>query len=380
MRKFLIIALFFIFSINVFGLPIDDFIKKDRSNLDFTKTEYSEEIPLVVGNKIVVTNDDNKIVIQRLNPLYQRRIVYNTNRRPYPLADFEVVTSLIMCENGHVLGTVRHPEYYFTEPNYFTLKLERDEDFKNVTLYKLLFDFEFNGKPQQREWLIWFGHDKEQFCCGCRDDVDYSYLTKNKSQDFINNRYELLKDMCIKYTQDDLERLRMAVKTYTIVPMSLDNTFTSFIYLNDRELSQKISDDLNELQQKAWSEEYGIVLANRGRLKRYTLPIWLAVRDSEWNAQVPRVENLSDELPRTEEELKDYITWITRGFRPFFDDEVALDIYKTPIKFELTEEGVLATSAGEDKEFGTEDDQSFLSEYANRFIDKWNYSPNTLYF
>jgi len=61
-------------------------------------------------------------------------------------------------------------------------------------------------------------------------------------------------------------------------------------------------------------------------------------------------------LPKTQEELSEYVAWrssIIRG-------NILNDVYDTPIKFELVPEGIKAMSAGHDKIWYTEDDQYFI--------------------
>jgi len=395
MKLILFIVALIYSSLMIFAMSIPEFILNDRYYLDVPDNKLNDEIPFTIGNKVLIENqeDGKSLVLQRLNPYYEmdrdnppvREGVVWAKIAGWkdPLEDFNVVTSLIFCPDGtHVLAALLHPEYYFTEPNNYIFEMKKYGDFKHATLYTLDFKFEFNGKTFNQNWLIWLGNDANALCC----DSDFSKSVELFSytpygygfpEDVLERQRELIGDMATKYTEEQIENLRHEMTLYRPASLSYDRRLAVYVDPNKYE---KFEEEVEEMRAERRTYEYMAKIANRGRLQRYTLPVWLAAIDSEWNAQAPLIENLADELPRTEEELKDYVAWITRGFRPFFDYEVAIDMHMTPIKFELTEEGILATSAGEDREFGTEDDQSFLSEYANRFVDKWNGSPKTLSF
>ena len=74
--------------------------------------------------------------------------------------------------------------------------------------------------------------------------------------------------------------------------------------------------------------------------------------------QKPKFET---QLPTNEEELAEYLAWMLNLRNPAW--KKFYDAYNTEIKFELTEEGLQATSAGSDKIFDTEDDIVFVREF-----------------
>ena len=73
-------------------------------------------------------------------------------------------------------------------------------------------------------------------------------------------------------------------------------------------------------------------------------------------------------LPNNKEELKKYLSWISKIEGYDTPDEL-VDVYGTQIEFKLTADGLEAVSAGQDKIFGTTDDQSYLSRYDDEQFD-----------
>jgi|GEM_PF-1547224 len=75
--------------------------------------------------------------------------------------------------------------------------------------------------------------------------------------------------------------------------------------------------------------------------------------------------NIQEELPKTEEELSDYIIWLCKVEGLLSDDELK-DVYGTPVKFNIVDNGLQAISAGQDKKHNTNDDIVILNEYQTR--------------
>ena len=72
--------------------------------------------------------------------------------------------------------------------------------------------------------------------------------------------------------------------------------------------------------------------------------------------------NIQEELPKTQEELSDYIIWLCKVEGLLSDDELK-DVYGTPVKFNIVDNGLQAISAGQDKKHNTNDDIVILNEY-----------------
>ena len=75
--------------------------------------------------------------------------------------------------------------------------------------------------------------------------------------------------------------------------------------------------------------------------------------------------NITGDLPINEIELEEYIRWMTEVYQMIRGErfEGLIDYYGTPLKYEITPEGLKIISAGRDKILETEDDEYILREY-----------------
>ena len=314
------------------------------------------------GAKVIVkyVKTSYIVVAGRMFGNYTPTIVYNP--------------CVVLCESGkHLLGFVgghhdsrpigwNEPIPIFSNNHDITLPeftLEKSNAFSNVTTYKLT--TVSNNEPplpggtlMPQFMTIWLDNtDKDEHCGG------YNYLVPVYNEGY---QYDKIKDMLLFEIESYLQNYRdffMAVPPKGIwFPPNLDTEYAlDIIRQFDEEIYEKISAQYRELANKR-SDNAGF-LATRVYLYYYTM-LKSQVYEKSFIAFADEILNIPEELPTNQEELELYLNWIERKLRLVRQHNTPagsmIDHYGTQIKFEVIPEGLKATSAGADKEFGTVDD------------------------
>jgi len=272
---------------------------------------------------------------------------------------------LVLCQHeNHVLGII--PSYKATEnkienvsSNNFDLVKVDESD--NVSVYSLNHDITRNDKSNPQSLICWMDTKYDKYCGGIGvNPVPIRVKTINESDteyyNYTKNAHTYMADYCVTLYEDAVKKYSLLYEAEPRYPLYI-NPYIWYISNYDKEFAEKLSnryEDLRTVILKYSNEER---FSNQRLLMKYTSPVWQINNRSN---RAERKSLIEGELPVTELELKEYIGWVSA----VFNKELPLkDYYGTELRFDLEKEGVRVFSAGYDKQFDTDDDQTYLSRY-----------------
>ena len=378
-RIIVLICFLSVFLLQVYGLEAD-----------FYKSEFIDKrfgvlldctAPLCIGDKITVTADDGtKIILKQLTLDYEsdnfrwlfdeylRSKGYRINKTKDTY--FRNLTLVGLCESEkHVLFTLDYPKNYFQKMKDFKFKLIKVGDFANVTAYTFI---STNKKSSDNyETLIWIDK-KEDLYCSSQNLTYYNSIyfgMKNMYKEYYTN----LIDLFTYKINDDLSHYENSLDNYEYYDPQTANWFLRGIFESDETVYNELNDRFKMLIE--YQEGIEDQLKNQRLLKRYALPVPIAKEYFEtYNTEEIKLRsiNISGKLPKNKTELKRYISWMEKYIVPVIyeaedmgdlDVNPFCDFYNTQVKYDLVKGGLKITSAGRDKVFGTDDDQSYIVRY-----------------
>ena len=264
----------------------------------------------------------------------------------------------LMCENRtHILHVFyarrgQLSECYDKIKEKFTL-FTKDKEYGDFTTYRT--DFIYLSIFSPYVWVfsvepvcLFMWLDKE-------NDTSCSSIT-------ISADYNKFKDIYIGYITDELnEEKRLYPEQKNIL---------NLILYYDKVIGNELAE-----RYKNWEKKQASMAPIYRTLKSldfYTQPVYAAYHMIDWDYDYFDKPNIEGDLPTTQEELEEYLSWIRKGYERFWKNKELNDGFGNPIRFELTEEGLKATSAGVDGELDTEDDLVRIRRYDEE-IDLTNY-------
>jgi len=392
-NRFFILVMFTMLCSYCYSMSIDDFIKHNSVK--------DNKPSLFVGEEFIVTADDGtKFVIQNVDSVYRRaKPIYSTNLRvnstPIDMNDrvkevFQrnMVPFVLMPENREqiLFLFVYHKDFWKTHPDDYTFIISKLKDFENVTTYDFVFDYKYTGELEmtdgygnpktslQEEKLFWIDTKENKYSGSdlyppviYKYEITDEYLMPISIEQYSKNLelktyYLYAKDMWVDYVENELEKIRTSLNEGAFNYVNDRGVeILDFISIFDKELADKFSEERTILEQKS-NIALNRYVTDR-RFEHYTRPVSEIVESRQgYPLFAEAIENRPKfELPRTQDELEEYVDWITEIFERF--GNVMLDAYGMRFFFGITPEGLLIKSAGPDKMFGTEDDFWYIREY-----------------
>ena len=312
-------------------------------------------------------------------------------------------TLVYLCDKDGVnlFGTFFFGNYLFAKnEGDYIITLKKVRDFNNVTLYDLTFTYtyidyysaiipispwqlsdEYHPQPPlpgatlKDVLKIWI--DKEDGVSG--GSIIYTPIELTTASFESYEYYTSIEDMLLYLVQEEFNNFEKSFQD--IMPYEIDfyfNKILKSIVINAPETGKKLQKEFNTL--KSQNIEVTQQFLRRENTKTlltwYTSPIFILhekLNDNRTRSEelldVPDRPEVVGEYPVTEKELEAYKDWILiilnqkiiilNGVEQVLD--TPLDDHWNPVKFELVDRGVKAISAGEDKEFGTDDDIVYIN-------------------
>jgi len=310
---------------------------------------------------------------------------------PYYWMDYEIRDSA-----GNALGNIRLPSDYFMPympslyDDYYKFSFTKYKEYKNVIAYKITFgrypyeDYmfprlheenfkKFNHEPSNKHYYEFYLNNKNV----AQDIFIWFDKTTGKSYSFAFKSigvteeneegryyYENLKDMFIDKVKEETDLYNDMMDAYCYFPVNEDIIYIAELiglYGDDEaKLIKKQFDEViakqedvkywKKIENKVWTDIFYLLRSINYR----TIPRTVVLEDgTTMVVYPPKMEN---KFPQTEEELKEYIEWGAIRGGEVSEYGALYDWYGVPYKWEIFEGGITLSSAGKDKEFGTEDD------------------------
>ena len=298
--------------------------------------------------------------------------------KKHVLSFFDQSSGYFDKDNDHVLTITKYKDFeYFTAYNFaFKYRNLFDKDsYLNLlkgflgnkdegVLYKLLHYAEENSYafPIEIQFLV----DKKNgiYCTSSYREAPFNKLFLDNITPETEELYKMIADYYwdLIMTKIAEHETKMSEYSYRIIKNDTNiNIAFNVSSKYEPEKGLELSEKIRELQEQ--EEKTKDIRETKRSLSIYTTPVY-RIRPDEG---LPKRPEIKGDLPTTDEELKRYLEWInivyerTRSFGYLIDD------FGIDIKFEITEEGLKATSAGSDKKFGTEDDISYIRKYEDTY-------------
>ena len=367
-----------IFIIILFLFPF--YLKANNSFIDFKqKNGIDENEHIFNDNNLTVTAQNGcSITINKITDAYSDSIreVYTKslplNKEPllflpngkYFIPEYESYY-VILCKDGtHILHKFNADKNYL-QKYHNDIKLSLKYEFENISLYNFTYvsDIENNTVDNVMLWI-----DNNSKYCGSFKSLPVSIYEEN--EDVKLEYYNYIKDIYFYITEEEIERCSKLLENDANYSINNDIYLaTSLICDCDEEQNLGLFEKLNVLQEHE-NQIVNYKLFASIRMDIYTLPITtsksifeLSETDAKKFSTID--PGISGELPINEEELAKFLSWKISAFQIIDEhtDDALFDSLNMPIKFELIPEGLKATSAGPDKEIGTDDDIVFVRTY-----------------
>ena len=320
-------------------------------------------------------------------------------------------TNIDICNlNKKVIESLGVELRYLTENNIKNhIRVEKYKEYENVTQYNVTGGDIFHKRSiiMFHENYFWLDKNGDKFD-NCWTDLNNSITLNETGLKVIPKEYyDYIRDMLLYEVEEAFASLRKSFKNgravYPRVFFKPENEYTlmlNSIKMYDPEIMEKYDEELKTFKihtDKIEGNQVTPVL-----LKLYTCPAfvlngthkegWYIYSDvrtvSKPNALhyftsreysndiIPdHKPDMKGDLPVNQEELASYLAWIAAIWQKDSIEDLT-DDFGTPIRFELTDIGLKATSAGSDKIFGTDDDIVYISRYNSSIVTIKNiYDP-----
>ena len=374
--------------------------------------------PMFLGESLELSADDGvKFYIQEIDEKYMDQKPYaretegslpdhfflHPERCVVPIIYIPIEDSVcyaLLCEDkDQILDITRLPKDFFTRDDLtYELKISKKKEYENVTTYSLDLEYAYIDdneavsekaklETKSRSSMVWIDNKDKKYC-GSFEYPPFPFLKQYHSDpapiawdmsfytlfihinyDELNKYYFHLEDYFLEVLEEQFDEFRQSIGNNEYDYFSLRGITIMYLILAcDFETWKNTNEEFKALE----LEMYAVVnrIKTAERLSHYTQYIdaiiteyeqygeKLSVTQKQAMEQKPKFET---QLPTNEEELAEYLAWMLNLRNPAW--KKFYDAYNTEIKFELTEEGLQATSAGSDKIFDTEDDIVFVREF-----------------
>ena len=345
-NTFILLALFILASAVTYGSTVDDYREQYR---------IFDDEPLFTDDLVIIEAEDGrKVHIRKLNPYYDENVriptksYYVTNIGWQTFGQNECYY-FVLCEDE-----INIINYFDQENNYLQkyadkmrLELYKDYDVFSSYHFTYLFDTE---KDYLRTLKVWFAGD----ICVTLSDINDKY----------RDLYQDIRNVCFDIFRTEVVRCVELFEKKIDYGFNMEAYYAArfIIVFEDEEISVKIRNELNKAQFNQFYSEnlVGVNLT-------ISLPFH-AKTVTEFkntfklvNKTLESSPNIEGELPRTEEELEEFINWKLNNYAS--DNPSLTDSFDNPVKFEVVKEGLKVISAGKDGIFDTKDDQFFIRTY-----------------
>ena len=326
----LILIIFSIFTLSSFlcGVHVDYYKHLD----DYYRDEnFDYSPPVTIGDKrIIVADDGREFVLQEENSYNQLR--ESSVYQGYSI--FKAYTNtMLLCEHGtHILAYLRHPpgDYLEKSVDKYKLTITKKKDFEHCTLYLLEFTWSDRIDRMSVKRGIWVDREKGEYCGGYAADLSCGILS--------DDHYEYVKWVYSELTDNMLGFYRYAQENYLDFLCEHDWVIRDFV--NAMEKYDKARYD-------SYMSEMAALEDRRGKM------IFRI-----WNQRLLNIYAVSAPSINQNQEVEPYLKKHMNPLTYRMDAEGnMLDYFGIPIRISVDETRVLVFSAGEDKVFGTDDDQ-----------------------
>ena len=367
--------------------------------------------PLFIGVAFEFTADDGtKFYVQEIDYKYREQKPYyksygrvmNIHIMPITRDHYwkqrkytqDFVSYAILCEDkDQILDFFKlHKDFFKRDDAKYELKISKDKGYENITTYSFNLKYTFLDYEDDLEsggeivvTSEFWADKKHNKYCGSLEYPPFPLMPKyfNDTKLMLSSGYIVH----IGINRDELNEYYFCVADYylEIIDGYIDEARQKIAndevaYVDD--VVRNIMQLIRECDNGTWKnknkefemfENKNVIIFIKQTLNDYTQ--YIDVKISEFEKQLLNGYRLSEEeqqalehkpkfenqLPTTEEELKEYIEWMRVLHRTYADK--IYDYNGIEIKFELIPGGLKATSAGLDRIFGNEDDIVFVREF-----------------
>ena len=341
--------------------------------------------------KINITADDGEVVV----------LTQHEHMSEVPFNKKSALIYLFDEKETCLLGTFSSGNYLFTENEEdYTIILKKVLDFENVTLYDFILTYTYidyhSSILRFRSWhmadeyhpqppmlgetltytlKIWI--DKEDGIYS--GSLTYTPIELTVSSFEAYEYYKGIEDVLLYLAKEEFNNFEKDFNKG--MPHEVDFYFDKIlksIMINDLDTGEKLQKEFNILRTKNIDVMQQFIHRENTKimLTWYTSSISTLKERLDYNRtifegllSIPDRPEVADEYPVTEKELEAYKDWLLDIFmqRVVYRNgieqirDTPLDDYWNPVKFELVDGGVKATSAGPDKIFGTDDDLVYIN-------------------
>jgi len=348
--------MYYDYKINEVRLSVDDL---PPLLLDETKTE-------------ITADDGTKFILKQWNPEYKFDALYGLGVEEMKEYESKYIIFVVLCEHEiHVVSRIYYDKQYFDGVSAQDFIVEKQKECENVTLYNFIYNKKNYTKDGRwyvgkEEEYVWIDKKEETYCGAFR----YEYGSYSNDKEAYQKSRAILEDMYIDVVNTEMLKSENKLNNYYDYD-SYYYTQQALVEIIDEDIVAELEKKLDDLYERKY--EMFDQMDNQRLLMHYSLSI-IAVKclinigELYCDLEVDDITSkLPDGLPTNNEELIRYLYGMSRYFYDFaeggYEQLPLLDYYGIPIKFEITADGLKATSAGRDKAFDTEDDQSHLSRY-----------------
>ena len=364
-NTFILLALFTLSAtVSYNAITVDDYRERYR---------IFDDEPLFTDDLVIIEAEDGrKVHIRKLNPYYDENVRVPNKTYYVTHIGWQTFTEnecyyLVLCKDEeHILGTTNQGKNYLRKHG-DKITLEKHIEYGGVSSYFLTILGE-EDKDVFYTQLVWFVDVAEDNFCS---SFQYPYITE--STGFVihdiedgYDYYKLTRDFFLLIIESEIERCTELQKLEADYFMSIESArFIRYVqlYETDEKLRDKLVKDMDFLG--FWSN-ISMKRESANIMVRFPLHTQTVseIKNEFLKVMGTPIEtnpNIKGELPRTEEELEEFINWKIRS-RPSGNPYIT-DSFGNPVKFEVVTEGLKVISAGKDGIFDTKDDQFFIRTY-----------------
>jgi len=352
-----IVTIFMLYSENVFCMTLDSFIRT-------YKLQIIEDVALFDQEELVITADDGtKVILNRLNNAYEKNVRF-INKYLNGVDNENECYYLLTCEHkDNILLVFDEEKNYFQK---FKENLFVDIHYKYDTMMFYKFNYIYDADLMtNRDIIFWIDKENKKYC----GSFLFPYLNfEDNYEDCEDGEryYNFLKDICVEYAKNEIIRCNNLLEND--IDFQLDITAFQVcqpLLFYGKEQWDSLLTELNKLYLEE-NRSVKLLARNQNRISGYINSVsmfqrfYKSLSSDMFRPHGDTRPNISGELPINDEELSEYLAWQMKGYIEGF---IMIDIYDTPVKFEIVSEGLKVLSAGRDKVWDTEDDQYLIRTY-----------------
>ena len=337
----------------------------------------SEEVPVFADEKYIVKADDGTtVVIRKSSPdydkLFKRESGFSSvrNEETGEVTEYYLYKDIyyyVLCADENHILLIFDDDNDYLEKHKDTLKLEKHGDFENVSSYKFTYltyspnVYELDKRILATE-LIWLDKKTDEYCGSFKVIYHRNTPEDRRYYNYVKDFYLFVMyeeiDRCTKMLDNDIDYVLNRSQYY---PYSAMMIFDKGLITD--ELKDRV--EFLELNQNKSIRDRN---ANNTLLKMWSVSVSdaLSIFANRFPQEfLNKRLNMEGDYPVNDIELDEYLRWLAEAWQFISKDYFKgfIDVYGTPVKYEIIPEGLKVTSAGKDKVFGTEDDQYILREY-----------------